>query len=331
MSEQATVPALPVAAAILAAAQRMFALIRKEVRGFLGSLIGHIVIAVFLLLTGLFLWVFPDNILDSGFADLGPLFFIAPWVFLFLVPAVTMRSFSEEKRTGTIEVLLTKPLTELRIVLAKYIAAVLLIGFALLPTLVYVWSVDQLSTSVTAVPVESVKWRWALFAVLVLANAGLSLAWFIGRWRKRSWALPGKLLRLVLVLSWVTLFALVLNWMLFLGGIDAGGTWGSYLGLFLLAGCFAAIGVFASALTDSQIVAFLISVFFSFFLYMGFDLIASFDLLGALEGPIKSIGIQQHYASLGRGVLDLGDVLYHLGVIAIFLLLTRTALQSRTW
>ena len=82
----------------------MLALILKEVRGFLGSLIGHIVIAVFLLLTGLSLWVFPDNILDSGYADLAPLFFIAPWVFLFLVPAVTMRSFSEERRTGTIEV-----------------------------------------------------------------------------------------------------------------------------------------------------------------------------------------------------------------------------------
>ncbi|MCB0786460.1 MAG: ABC transporter permease subunit, partial [Flavobacteriales bacterium] len=105
----------------------MRALIVKEVRGFLGSLIGHIVIVVFLLLTGLFLWVFPDNLLDLGYADLAPLFFIAPWVFLFLLPAVTMRSFSEERRTGTIELLLTKPLTEGQVVLAKYVAAVLLL------------------------------------------------------------------------------------------------------------------------------------------------------------------------------------------------------------
>lgn len=309
----------------------MVALILKEVRGFLGSLIGHIVIAVFLLLTGLFLWVFPDNILDSGYADLGPLFFIAPWVFLFLVPAVTMRSFSEEKRTGTIEVLLTKPLTELQIVLAKYAAAVLLVAVALLPTLVYVWSVDQLSTSVTAVPVGHVTTRWGCFWVLVALNGALSLFWLVRRGKRRGWNTWAWMVRVFLTLAWVGLSAVLLNWLLFIGGIDAGGTWGSYLGLFFLASCFAAVGVFASALTDSQIVAFLIAVFLCFFLYMGFDLIASFDLMGGLEGPIRAIGIQDHYTSMSRGVLDLGDVLYSLGTIAIFLLLTRTALQSRTW
>lgn len=241
----------------------MYALVRKELRGFLGSLIGQIVVVVFLLITGLFLWVFPDNILDSGYADLGPLFFIAPWVFLFLVPAVTMRSFSEEKRTGTIEFLLTKPLTELQVVLAKYIAAVLLVMIALLPTLVYWYTLHDL-----AVP---------------------------------------------------------------RGNVDTGAILGSYTGLFFLGAVFAAIGVFASALTDSQIVAFLIAVFLCFFLYLGFDLIASFEAFGALEGPIKGIGIQAHYLSISRGVIDLRDVLYYTGVIAIFLLLTRTALQSRKW
>lgn len=309
----------------------MLALIRKEVRGFLGSLIGHIVIAVFLLLTGLFLWVFPENILDSGFADLGPLFFVAPWVFLFLVPAVTMRSFSEEKRSGTIEVLLTKPLTELQIVLAKYTAAVILILVALVPTLVYVWSVDQLSTAVTAVPASAVKWRTFLFQALSVLNAVVCITWWMRSGRSMKWGASGWISRGIVVAGWIILFRAVLHWMLFIGGVDAGATWGSYIGLFLLAACFASIGLFASALTDSQIVAFLIAVFLCFFLYLGFDLIASFDALGGLEGPIKSIGIQQHYQSLGRGVLDLGDVLYHLGVIAILLLLTRAALQSRTW
>ena len=247
----------------LGALSGMTALILKELRGFLGSLIGHIVIVVFLLLTGLFLWVFPDNLLDKGYADLAPLFFIAPWVFLFLVPAVAMRSFSEERRTGTIEFLLTKPLTELQVVLAKYIAAVLLVLLALLPTLVYWWSLSEL-------------------------------------------ALPK-------------------------GNLDTGGIIGSYIGLFFLAACFTAIGIFASALTDSQIVAFLIAVFGCFFLYLGFDLVADFQAFGSLEGPIKSIGIQDHYLSMSRGVLDLRDALYFLGVIVIFLLLTRTALQSRTW
>jgi len=309
----------------------MLALIRKEFRGFLGSLIGHIVIAVFLLLTGLFLWVFPGNLLDSGFADLGPLFFIAPWVFLFLVPAVTMRSFSEERRTGTIEVLLTKPLTEMQVVLAKYLAAVALIALALAPTLVYVWAADRLSTSVTAVPAQAVQWRSFLHLVLSIANALIGIVWLLRRRRSAQWDARGFFVRLLVVLAWSVLFSAVLHWMLFIGGVDAGATWGAYIGLFLLAACFASIGVLASALTDSQIVAFLIAVFICFFLYMGFDLVASFDLLGGLEGPIKSIGIQAHYQSLGRGVLDLGDVLYHLGVIAVFLLLTRAALQSRTW
>ncbi|MFT3885430.1 MAG: gliding motility-associated ABC transporter permease subunit GldF [Flavobacteriales bacterium] len=241
----------------------MRALIRKEVRSFLGSLIGHIVIVVFLLITGLFLWVFPDNLLDLGYADLAPLFFIAPWVFLFLVPAVTMRSFSDERRTGTMELLLTKPITELKLVLAKYFAAVLLVLLALLPTLVYYWSIGELGLP---------KWN-----------------------------------------------------------IDTGGTWGSYIGLFALAACFTAIGVFASALTDNQIVAFLIALVLCFITFIGFDLVADFSLFGTLEGPIKAIGIQQHYQSMSRGVIDLRDAFYFLGMISIFLLLTRTVVQSRKW
>jgi ABC-2 type transport system permease protein len=241
----------------------MFALIGKEVRGFLGSLIGHIAVVVFLLLSGLVLWVFPGNLLDQGYADLAPLFVTAPWLFLFLVPAVTMRSFSEERRTGTIEFLLTKPLSEMQVVLAKYIAAVALVVLALLPTLVYWASLHELAQPT--------------------------------------------------------------------GNLDTGGILGSYIGLLLLGACFAAVGLFASVLTDSQIVAFLIAVFACFFLYMGFDLIADFEAFGALEGPIKAIGIQPHYASVSRGVVDLRDVLYYLAVIVIFLLLTRTVLQSRTW
>ncbi|MBL7962421.1 MAG: gliding motility-associated ABC transporter permease subunit GldF [Flavobacteriales bacterium] len=241
----------------------MRALIFKEVRGFLGSLIGLIVVAVFLLLTSLFLWVFPDNLLDLGYADPAPFFQIAPWVFLFLVPAVTMRSFSEERRTGTLELLLTKPLTELQVVLAKYAAAVVLVVAALAPTLFYIFSLGEL-----AVP---------------------------------------------------------------RGNLDMGGIIGSYLGLLLLGACFGAIGVFASSLTSSQVVAFLIAVFACFFLFMGFGLIASFDAFGALEGPIQAIGIQSHYLSISRGVVDLRDILYFLGVITIFLLLTRASVQSRKW
>lgn len=241
----------------------MRALIVKEVRGFAGSLIGAITITVFLLLTGLFLWVFPENILDLGYADLGPFFLIAPWVFLFLLPAVTMRSFSEERRTGTIELLLTKPLTEMQIVLGKYVASLALLVLALVPTLVYYFTINEL-------------------------------------------AMPK-------------------------GNVDSGAVWGSYIGLLMLGACFAAIGLFASAITENQIIAFLTAVFLCFFLFTGFDFIASYEAFGALEGPLKAIGIQEHYRSISRGVIDLRDMLYFIGVIAIFLLLTRTAIQSRTW
>jgi len=100
----------------------MIALLRKEISSFLSSLIGYVVVAVFLIVIGLFLWIFNigTNVLDNGFASLSNLFNIAPWVFMFLIPAITMRSFSEEKRTGTIELLFTMPLTDLEIVLAIY-------------------------------------------------------------------------------------------------------------------------------------------------------------------------------------------------------------------
>ena len=125
----------------------MYALFRKEINNFLSSLIGIMVVVVFLLITGLFLWVFKSdfNIMTYGYATLDSLFILAPWVFLFLVPAVTMRSFAEERRTGTIEMLLTKPLSDWQIVGAKYLAGVALVILALIPTFIYYISVSQLA------------------------------------------------------------------------------------------------------------------------------------------------------------------------------------------
>lgn len=125
----------------------MLPLLKKELRAFLSSLTGFIVLSIFLILTGLFIWVFPGdlNILTSGYADYRPFFVIAPWMFLFLIPAITMRFFSEEKRTGTMELLLTKPLTELQIVLGKFMAGVVLVICALLPTLIFYFSLSNLA------------------------------------------------------------------------------------------------------------------------------------------------------------------------------------------
>jgi len=243
----------------------MLTLINKEIRGFLGSLIGYIVIIVFLTTIGLLMWIFPGgtNVLDSGYANIDVLFYIAPWVFLFLVPAITMRLFAEESRTGTIELLLTKPLSDFQIVFAKYLAGFSLVLFSLLPTLVYFYSVYQLGNPV--------------------------------------------------------------------GNIDVGGTMGSYFGLLFLGAVFVAIGVFASAITNNQIISFIVAVFLCAFCYIGFEQISLFEMFGGIDDIILKLGINEHYISMSRGVIDTRDVIYFIGIIGLFLLLTKTVLSSRKW
>ncbi|SRX75882.1 gliding motility-associated ABC transporter permease subunit GldF [Aequorivita antarctica] len=124
----------------------MLTIIKREINSFFSSTIGYLVIAVFLVINGLFLWVFSGNynIPDSGFADLSPYFELAPWVLLFLIPAVCMRAFSDEMKMGTLELLLTKPVSLRQIVLAKYFGAVILIVIALIPTILYVFTISEL-------------------------------------------------------------------------------------------------------------------------------------------------------------------------------------------
>ncbi len=243
----------------------MVALLRKEINSFLNSLIGYVVIIVFLLINSLFLWVFPGdfNIPDFGYASLDSLFVIAPFVFLFLISAITMRMFAEEKRSGTIETILTKPLTDFQILFTKYLAGFLLVIFSLLPTLLYVISVYRLGQPI--------------------------------------------------------------------GNLDMGGTWGSYLGLLFLGACFVAIGMFASSLTDNQIIAFVVAVLLCGLAYLGFELIYSLDLFGRFGLFIQSLGIQSHYASISRGVIDTRDVIYFLSLIYLFFMLTLMVIGSRKW
>lgn len=243
----------------------MLALLQKEIKAFLSSLIGYIVIVVFLLLIGLIMWVFPTdmNVLNQGYASLETLFNIAPWVFMFLIPAITMRSFSEEKRTGTIELLLTKPLSDLQIILAKYFAGLILVLFSILPTLFYFASIYYLGSPV--------------------------------------------------------------------GNVDVGGTWGSYIGLLLLGGGFVSIGIFSSSLATNQVVAFIVAVFLCFICYIGFDALASLDALGAIDYLVIKLGINEHYISISRGVLDTRDLLYFVSLSAFFVILTKLVLESRKW
>ncbi|HAF30757.1 MAG TPA: gliding motility-associated ABC transporter permease subunit GldF [Bacteroidales bacterium] len=243
----------------------MYTLLKKEISGFFSSLTGYVVIIVFLIINSLFMWIFPgvNNVLDSGYASLDSLFTIAPWVFLFLAPAVTMRMFADEKKSGTIELLLTKPITDFQIIFAKYLAGLILVLFSILPTLIYFYSVYQLGNPV--------------------------------------------------------------------GNIDTGGTWGSFIGLFFLAGIYVAIGILSSSFTENQIIAFIIGMLLCFVTYIGFDYISQLITFKSIDGFIINLGINEHYRSMSRGVIDSRDMIYFISVIAFFLLVTKTVLQSRKW
>ncbi|MEN8125840.1 MAG: gliding motility-associated ABC transporter permease subunit GldF [Bacteroidota bacterium] len=156
----------------------MFAILKKELNTFFASPIGYLVIIVFLLINGLFLWVFKGdfNILNAGFADLNSFFFITPWFFIFLIPAITMRSFSDEIRLGTIEILKTKPLSNWEILSGKYFGALLLIIIALIPTLIYVYTIVKLGNPVGNLDIGSTVGSY--IGLLFLAGAFTSIGLF---------------------------------------------------------------------------------------------------------------------------------------------------------
>lgn len=238
----------------------MFAILKKEINSFFASPIGYLVIAIFLILNGLFLWVFKGefNVLDYGFADLSSFFLLAPWILIFLIPAVTMRSFSDEKKQGTLELLLTKPISHLQIVLGKYFGSLILIIIALFPTLLYVYTVYQLGNPI--------------------------------------------------------------------GNLDMGSTLGSYFGLLFLVASYTAIGIFTSTLSDNQIVAFILSVFLCFLFYIGFEGISEFTSSSFVE----QLGMNYHFKSMGRGVIDTRDIIYFISVSFFFLTITKLNLNRET-
>ncbi|MBS1528071.1 MAG: gliding motility-associated ABC transporter substrate-binding protein GldG [Bacteroidetes bacterium] len=236
----------------------MYSILKKEITSYLSSLVAYVTIGVFLLGMGLLLWVVPStSILVYGYAGLDSLFSTAPYLFMFLIPAITMRSLAEERREGTFELLMTRPLTDGQIVLGKFLACVLLVLFALLPTLIYYYSVYQLGTPV--------------------------------------------------------------------GNIDTGAVIGSYIGLFLLGACFVAIGLFASAISRNQVIAFVIAAAMCFFFYAGLDLLSPLPALQNLN--IQNWGITEHYESVSRGVLDTRDLAYFVCLSALFIWFTLLAIK----
>lgn len=240
----------------------MWMICKKEWQQFFGSLTGYLAIIVFLLLNGLLLFVFPDyNLLDFGYASLGSFFNLAPFILLFLVPTVTMRSLADEYKSGTFEILKTLPLMPFDIVAGKFFGALLIVTAALVPTIIYAVSLQQLSS---------------------------------------------------------------------VGGIDVGATIGSYIGLILLGAVYTAVGICASSFTNNTVVAFIAGAFVCFLLYSGFDAISKLPLFKTgLDYYIEMLGINFHYRSISRGVVELRDMIYFFGLIGLLLLITKRNLVKR--
>ncbi|MEP7230745.1 MAG: ABC transporter permease subunit [Ginsengibacter sp.] len=240
----------------------MIAIANKELRQFFSSLTGYITIILFLLITDFFLFFLKDtNLFDFGYATLDQFFDFAPWIFLFLIPALSMRSFADEFKTGTFEILQTKPLTNWQIVLGKYFALIVVIVITLLPTLLYVYTIHYLAAG---------------------------------------------------------------------GGIDTGGITGSYIGLLFLSAVFAAISLWCSSLTSNAIVAFLTGCFACLILYFGFSAISKLSVFsGNADYYLEMAGIDFHYHSISRGVIDTRDIVYFGSVIFLFLFSTKKILSKK--
>jgi ABC-2 type transport system permease protein len=240
----------------------MRSICKKELNQFFNNLTGFITIILFLLVNGLFLFVLKDsNLFDYGYATLDKFFELSPWVLIFLMPAITMRSISDEFKTGTFEILQTKPISSWQIVAGKYLAILLVMLVVILPTLVYIFTIKSLSTT---------------------------------------------------------------------GAIDSGGILGSYIGLLLLCSVFAAIGLCCSSFTSNAVVAFLLSAFSCLVLYFGFNAISKLPVfIGMADYYIEMLGIDFHYRSTSRGLLDSRDIIYFASLNLLFLLITLKNIQRR--
>ncbi len=226
----------------------------RELRSYFNSAVAYVVMVVFLGIIG---WFHTNSLFLANVASLRLMFEIAPAIFLFVVPAITMRILAEERKSGTIELLATKPLHDAEIVLGKFLAAWALLGIALIPTLLY----------------------------------------------------------------YITIA--------FIGDIDNGPVIGGYLGLLLMAGVYVAIGIFASSLTENQVIAFIVGFLMVFAFFM-LDKILIY-VPGWLASIVEFLGIDFHFSNIARGVIDSRDVIYFLSVLGFMLYLTVISLERRKW
>ena len=240
----------------------MWMICKKEWNQFFSSLTGYIALIVFLLLNGLIFFIFPNtSLLDFGYASLDGFFSLAPWILLFLVPTITMRSLADEYKAGTFELLKTLPLTSSQIVWGKFFGALLIVLLALIPTIIYAFSLQHLSAA---------------------------------------------------------------------GGIDVGATAGSYFGLFLLGAVFTSVSLYASSFTNNTVVAFISGAFICLILYTGFDALSQLPFFkNGADYYIQMLGINFHYKSISKGVINVRDLIYFFAVIIFFIVLTRQNIETR--
>ncbi|MBV6645200.1 MAG: ABC transporter permease subunit [Cyclobacteriaceae bacterium] len=237
---------------------KIWIITKRELVSFFDSLIAYVMIILFLGLSGIFTWLVTTNIFVSNQASLGTFFGVAFWSLFFFIPAITMRMLAEENRAGTIELLITKAVTDNQIVIGKFLACLILVAIALVCTLPYYITISQL------------------------------------------------------------------------GNIDDGGVVGGYLGLLMLSAAYISIGLFASSLTQNQIVSILLALLISVFFHFLFDVIGG-SLTGFMGNLFTYLSIRSHFDSMSRGVIDSRDLIYFLSIITLGILLAQAMLSKRNW
>jgi len=229
---------------------------RKELQTFFDSLAAYILLVAFLGFSGFFTWLYGSDVFFAKQATLQSFFGIAYWTLFFFIPALTMRTLAEENKTGTIELLLTKPVTTWQVLWGKFMACFALIFFALFCTLPY--------------------------------------------------------------------YITIIN----LGKVDSGVVLCGYLGLLLISSAYIAIGIFASSITNNQIVAFLISLFIGIFFQILFGMLGN-NMNGTLGETLNYLSLSAHYDAVTRGVIDSRDLIYFGSVIFMSLVLAESSLAKR--
>jgi ABC-2 type transport system permease protein len=239
----------------------MWAIFKKEFFSFFSSILGLLVVFVFLIINGLMLWVLdtPFNVYNAAYADLTLFFELAPWVFMFLIPGICMKSFADEKRKGTLELLFTKPVSINQLIFGKFLGAFALCIIAVIPTFIYILSIQDLAASTAK--------------------------------------------------------------------IDYGAIMASYFGLMFLMAVYTAIGVFASALSDNQLIAFIIAVVLCLLIYQGFYALNTSAIFDSDIFILDYLSLNYHYKSMMRGVIDTRDLVYFVSVFLIFIVFTKQRLN----